>query len=788
MNPIRLRVLPALVPTNGREIELRNNAISIQWRYVTDFTGEYAWVDLVPLADLVGPSGPAIEMRADGSYIQYRVVGAVTWINLVPLSDLKGDQGDQGPIGPQGPSVVDGNKGDIVVSGGGTVWTAARLPIETRAWAIGSFHPVAAPSFILTGGYANVGDGGAALYKRVNSEPSHAGKFSILLADGSTSVWFEIASTVLNSRMFGSIGDGATDDTAAVRALALVAAAIGAAIDDLPGQYKIEPLTTIEWKSGGRFRGTFVVDKSKTVVPFRWIRDNPVGTVVSTSAWAASLSRGMTEVLATNALGKTLLLTSTETLIQRLGGAPYLKTEINKVSSEDGSLMRGLVCTYTSKANLTVTAYDPDKPIVISGLDFRVDGALGNGPDGLVQINRDYVTVVDPKIVVTDPSPGLVTGFYAYQCIGTRWIRPISRGQSMEGNGYGMQGSQTLAMVIEDAEMLDARHAFSGRNNTDCIIQGGHWSIIDDHWCENFTIRDCSVRTRNSGESALWIAGNGLHVENVAAFGGRGFLGIRLDTPQLGGVVTLRNIRCFARDISSGTYNVVAYTSPEGDFAPVQGVVPAARTDRPSLADVLSIEDVTVDANVDAWIVYSGGFYADHQSWGEINVRGANKSIGANKLGGVFGYKHATYATGRVPHVRLLGGNYAGAHGVYIVALDSAATRNWWVQVRDVLAQILRFSPFSVNILDVQGCQIYSVTNDDPTESIGQSLFTFADCDFYGGAVSSGFVSTGFFGCRFFGNYSPFPSAPGAMVGNVRGTSVTGLPTDIRTNVASPFA
>ena len=49
-----------------------------------------------------------------------------------------------------------------------------------------AFEPVMAPDFIETVGYAAAGDGGGALYKKVASEPSHAGKFSITLSDGVT--------------------------------------------------------------------------------------------------------------------------------------------------------------------------------------------------------------------------------------------------------------------------------------------------------------------------------------------------------------------------------------------------------------------------------------------------------------------------------------------------------------------------------------------------------------------------------------------------------------------------
>jgi hypothetical protein len=76
--------------------------------------------------------------------------------------------------------------------------------------------PASAPDFIRTAGYAYAGDGGAALYKKVVSEPSHAGKFSITLDDAVTVVWYELAELEPHPEVFGASGDGTGDDTSAI--------------------------------------------------------------------------------------------------------------------------------------------------------------------------------------------------------------------------------------------------------------------------------------------------------------------------------------------------------------------------------------------------------------------------------------------------------------------------------------------------------------------------------------------------------------------------------------------
>ena len=87
---------------DGREVELRNNGTHIQWRYVGE--DDSAWRDLVALDAITGGSGAdgadgrEVELRMEGGYVQWRYTSGsdTTWKNLITLSDLKGQDGADG--------------------------------------------------------------------------------------------------------------------------------------------------------------------------------------------------------------------------------------------------------------------------------------------------------------------------------------------------------------------------------------------------------------------------------------------------------------------------------------------------------------------------------------------------------------------------------------------------------------------------------------------------------------------------------------------------------------------
>lgn len=67
--------------------------------------------------------------------------------------------------------------------------------------------------YVRTAGYAEAGDGGGALYRRVAFEPGHGGK--VQSADGA---WWELVETEPSILMFGGVGDGDTNNDTAFAA------------------------------------------------------------------------------------------------------------------------------------------------------------------------------------------------------------------------------------------------------------------------------------------------------------------------------------------------------------------------------------------------------------------------------------------------------------------------------------------------------------------------------------------------------------------------------------------
>jgi hypothetical protein len=106
--------------------------------------------------------------------------------------------------------VVKSVNGVFPVSGNVTVSAEEKRLQDTRTTAIAESFANNV-QFVETAGYSSVGDGGGALYKRVTTEPPHAGKFQS--ADGA---WWELMPP-FNICQFGAVPDNTTDSTSAIQ-------------------------------------------------------------------------------------------------------------------------------------------------------------------------------------------------------------------------------------------------------------------------------------------------------------------------------------------------------------------------------------------------------------------------------------------------------------------------------------------------------------------------------------------------------------------------------------------
>lgn len=142
-----------------------------------------------------------------------------------------------------------------VVSGLASAFIIGENTFASRTVAM-AWHPVAAPDYIRTAGYAVAGDLGAALYKKVGSQPSHAGKFSITLSGGGV-VWYEIADATLTPQMFGAVADGVTDSAPGINAAIQFAYARGGGTVWVPfGNYLVKSTVSTAGGSNLIFKGS----------------------------------------------------------------------------------------------------------------------------------------------------------------------------------------------------------------------------------------------------------------------------------------------------------------------------------------------------------------------------------------------------------------------------------------------------------------------------------------------------------------------------------------------------
>lgn len=633
---------------------------------------------------------------------------------------------------------------------------------------------------VRTLGYGQRGDGGEAVYVETHTLPTHAGWFRS--TDGR--IW-EIADPVLKPQMFGAVTQA--DDYAVFSEWALATRTLGRDWEIPPGDYILNGGDVLSLTTSGVCRGRLIIPAANTACRIVIARDAP-GEVIDTSGWS-SMVRGSTDIAATNAAGRTMVLTSAEILIERAGtDPPYLKQETVRIQHNSGKLSTPLVCSYLDRSKLIATAHAPSVPILITGLAI---GRNGPGPVSMndlpsLEIERDHVTINDLSIGTLGSTPPLSIVVNTRFCTDVTFNRPIIRGAADEthGLGYGLLFSTTIGCCVNNPDIHECRESIAGRHNVDLMISGGTTTQIDDHWGDRFIVRGTVIRPK-MGNTAVTYAGNDILLDGIRADGGRGVLGIRADTPHLGGEVILKNISAYSRDETGGAYYLVAFTAPDGPK------VDSEYARLPSLPDLISMEGGTLDVDIaTAYLAYLGLVPAPHVNWGRIRIVGDWSIKATGNVVGVFLVKDASHQRSRATDIAISGGglNFGIANAVFVVARDASQTRAANVTITDLEGGNLRFSPFGVVSLVATRGRIGTVENDDPREAGGKSLYLIRQATMTGGYVSRSFTNIGFFGCVFAGTYTDFPGISDVtMIDNRLAPTASGLPRDITTNLTPAF-
>lgn len=113
---------------DGREVELQvdYNSVFIQWRYTTG--SDTGWKNLLPLSSITGADGKEVQLQVADGYIQWKYDADSDWQNLIAVSALQGMKGDKGDQGEKG------EKGELIVTlTDGTELNAGAVPAGAAA-------------------------------------------------------------------------------------------------------------------------------------------------------------------------------------------------------------------------------------------------------------------------------------------------------------------------------------------------------------------------------------------------------------------------------------------------------------------------------------------------------------------------------------------------------------------------------------------------------------------------------------------------------------------------------
>ncbi|GAA5663407.1 hypothetical protein Brsp07_01885 [Brucella sp. NBRC 14130] len=289
--------------------------------------------------------------------------------------------------------------------------------------------------YVRTAGYSAVGDGGAALYKRVASEPSHAGK--VRSDDGA---WWEIAISRLSPRMFGAKADWnrstltGTDNGNALRAMFETSKALGGLPMVIDGRFAFSgnlPITNTPVSIRGEwFSGAMLV-----------CTDDSDGIVINQNDyWNSTYVEGvsiLTQILST----KTALLI-TYSAADSIGNRNFPRCVVRGVNMYGVDLLQhgwggGLLATNVHNATYDEITVNGRRDQSLPQTDIEHWATM---EFGIKIVGSDGFTAVPSDILINNPRIyGAVAGIdLVGECEGVRIDNYI-----LVGVQYGITGSMS---------------------------------------------------------------------------------------------------------------------------------------------------------------------------------------------------------------------------------------------------------------------------------------------------------------------------------------------------------
>ena len=361
--------------------------------------------------------------------------------------------------------------------------------------------------------------------------------------DNHTSQLADIATQGISVLSYNAKGDYngniVTNDTQA-----FINATTDANIKNIPliipcGNYYIDG--HIEIKTDVICYGTIIMPNNGTG-SIEIVRDSI--PIILTSSNLTNLLRGSTNIGGLGDKLGTLLLESTEIMIERTTAVPYTKADVCEVTEVNGDFLPALDQTYSDLTKLTATLYPTEKPLSIYGLTIKLIGDAVATRDHTLGVYRSDVTFYGFNIETDSILANPQIGVRIQNATNVKFESPIIKGINSSASGYGIAIFNSAFVYINNAKMTDCRHGISGRCNKQVFINGGFYvnAVIDSHWGNGFYI-DGITETVGIAYTHIIFAGTDITVRNSKFYGGLNIVGIRDDTPELQGKLIIENIK-----------------------------------------------------------------------------------------------------------------------------------------------------------------------------------------------------------------------------------------------------